>query len=216
MSTDDVDKVDKSRRKHEQLFKKLEERGYDVDNMPPLTEQQRDEFETVIHNAHRTGNFDWSIKDNKSTEPPSLFPKIVLATSAIIPLYLVGYFFLGVDGILRFLVPAIVLVCLVHMYFGFKWASYVVAFSSLIPVYAQILLMGSLQAAEKYFLFSVLIGVTINSYLLLKSKTVSQFLIWQQSYLSNSELHKLKLLRLALAVFFIGVITADVARLVSE
>jgi ankyrin repeat protein len=40
----------------------LKKDGYDIDNSPPLTEQQRDEFETVLHNAKRTGKFDWDIK----------------------------------------------------------------------------------------------------------------------------------------------------------
>jgi len=210
---DQIEKVKEIRRKHEEFLEKMKQRGYDVDNLPPLTEQQRDELDMAIHNAKRSGKFDWDMRDVNAPRESVMFAQIVLVVSAVIPLCLAGYFFLEVDGILRFLVPAIVLVCLVHMYYGFKWASYFIAFSSLVPVYAQMLLLGGLQAAEKYFLFSVLTAVTINSYLLLKSKSVSQFFILQQSCLSDSELRKLKMLRLALVVVLIGAVVADVVRL---
>ncbi len=216
MSTDDVDKVDKLRRKHGELFTKLEDRGYDIDNLPQVTEQERDEFETVIHNANRTGKFDWS---ENQTNQHLVFVKTVLFISALIPLYLAGYFVVESDGLLRILVPYFFVLSLVHMYYGFRWARYVVALTSVIPVYAQLLTLDGLQATIKYFVFIVfivLIAITINSYLLLKSKSVSQFFIWQRDCLSDSKLRKLRLLRLTIALLFIAAITADVARLVFE
>jgi len=214
--SDQVEKIKELQRKHEEFLTKMKERGYDVNNLPSLSEQERDEFDMVIHNAKRTGKFDWSIRDVKSAEEPVIFTQIVLAASAVVPIYLAGYFLFEADGILRFLIPVVVLVCLVHMYYGFKWAKYVVALASLIPVYAQLLMLDGLQAKIKYFVFFVLIAITINSYFLLRSKSVSQFFIWQRGCLSDSKLRKLRLLRLTIAVLFIGAITADVARLVFE
>jgi hypothetical protein len=214
--SDQVEKIKELQRKHEEFLTKMKERGYDVNNLPSLSEQERDEFDMVIRNAKRTGKFDWSIRDVKYAEEPVIFTQIVLAASAVVPIYLAGYFLVETDGILRFFIPAVVLVCLGHMFYGFKWAKYVVALASLIPVYAQLLMLDGLQATIKYFVFFVLIAITINSYLLLKSKSVSQFFIWQRGCLSDSKLHKLRLLRLTVAVLFIGAITADVARLVFE
>lgn len=56
------DKLTRLRREHEEFLKKIKERGYDIDNLPELTEQERDEFETVIHNAQRLKKFDWDDK----------------------------------------------------------------------------------------------------------------------------------------------------------
>lgn len=214
--SDQVEKIKELQRKHEEFLTKMKERGYDVNNLPSLSEQERDEFDMVIRNAKRTGKFDWSIRDVKYAEEPVIFTQIVLAASAVVPIYLAGYFLVETDGILRFLIPAVVLVCLGHMFYGFKWAKYVVALASLIPVYAHLLMLDGLQATIKYFVFFVFIAITINSYLLLKSKSVSQFFIWQRGCLSDSKLQKLRLLRLTVAVLFIGAITADVARLVFE
>ena len=214
--SDQVEKIKELQRKHEEFLTKMKERGYDIDNLQPLTEQQKDEFDMVIHNAKHTGKFDWSIRDVKSAEEPVIFTQIVLTASAIIPLCLAGYLLIEADGILRLLVPAVVLVCLAHMYYGFKWAKYAVALISVIPVYAQLLMLDGLQATIKYFVFFVLIAITINSFLLLKSKSVSQFLIWQRGCLSDSKLRKLRLLRLTIAFLLIGAIAADVARLVFE
>ncbi len=213
---DQVEKIKELQRKHEELLKKIRERGYDVDNLPSLTEQERDEFDMVRHNANRSGKFDWGMRDVNASERPVIFTQIVLAASAIIPLCLAGYLLIEGDGILRLLVPAFVMVCLAHMYYGFRWAKYAVALTSVIPVYAQLLMLGGLQAALKYFVFFVLSAITINSYLLLKSKSVAQFLGRQRAFLSDSKLHKLRLLRLTIAILFIGAIAADVARLVFE
>lgn len=62
MTEEAEDKLTRLRREHEEFLKKMIERGYDIDNLPELTEQERDEFETVIHNAQRTKKFDWGDK----------------------------------------------------------------------------------------------------------------------------------------------------------
>jgi len=214
--SDQIEKVKEIRRKHEEFLEKMKQRGYDVDNLPPLTEQQRDELDMAIHNAKRSGKFDWDMRDVNAPRESVMFAQIVLVVSAVIPLCLAGYFFLEVDGILRFLVPAIVLVCLVHMYYGFKWAGFVVAIGSMVPAYTQLLMLGNFQAEERVFLFFVLVVITINSYLLLKSKSVTQFLVWQRACLSHSNLHKLRLFRLAVAALLIAAIAADGVRLVVE
>jgi len=54
--------VEEVLKRTDEMFAKLKKQGYDIDNSPPLTDQQRDEFETVLHNAKRTGKFDWDIK----------------------------------------------------------------------------------------------------------------------------------------------------------
>jgi hypothetical protein len=54
--------IDELRKRHEEFLAEMKARGYDIDKLPPLTEQERDEFETVIHNANRTGKFDWNVK----------------------------------------------------------------------------------------------------------------------------------------------------------
>jgi len=213
---DQVERLNQIQRKHEDFLAKMKERGYDVDNLTPLTEQQRDELDMAICNAKRSEKFDWGMRDVDAPREPVMFAHIALVVAAIIPLFLAGYFFVEADGILRFLVPAIELVCLVHMYYGFRWASYVVAIGSLVPAYTQLLMLGNLQAEERVFLFFVLVVITINSYLLLKSKSVSQFLVGQRACLSDSQLHKLRLFRLTIAALLIGAIAADVVRLVIE
>ena len=213
---DQVERLKQIQRKHEEFLAKMKDRGYDVNNLPPLTEQERDEFDMAIHNAKRSGKFDWDMRDVNAPRQSVMFAQIVLVVSAVIPLCLAGYFFVEADGILRFLVPAIVLVCLVHMYYGFKWAGFVVAIGSMVPAYTQLLMLGNFQAEERIFLVFVLVVITINSYLLLKSKSVSQFLVWQRACLSHSNLHKLRLFRLVVATLLIGAIAADVFRLVLE
>jgi hypothetical protein len=213
---DQVERIKQNLRKYEEFLAKMKERGYDVDNLPPLTEQQRDELDMAIHNAKRSGKFDWDMRDVNVPRESVMFAQIVLVVSAVIPLCLAGYFFVEADGILRFLVPAIVLVCLLHMYYGFKWAGFVVAIGSMVPAYSQLLMLGNFQTEERVFLFFVLVVITINSYLLLKSKSVAQFLGRQRACLSHSNLHKLRLSRLTVAVLLIGAIAADVVRLVLE
>ena len=178
--------------------------------------QAQDELDTAIHNAKRSGKFDWDMRDVNAPRESVMFAQIVLVVSAVIPLCLAGYFFFEADGILRFLVPAIALVCFLHMYYGFKWAGYVVAIGSMVPAYTQLLMLGNFQIEERVFLFFVLVVITINSYLLLKSKSVAQFLVGQRACLSDSQLHKLRLFRLTVAALFIGAIAADVVRLLLE
>ncbi len=210
MINDQVERLKEIQRKHEEFLTKMNGRGYDVNNLPPLTEQERDEFDMVIHNAKRTRKFDWGMNETNS---PTTFVKIVMFLSSLIPLFIAFDFLFEADGVLRFLVPFLVCVCLVHVYFGFIWARYIVALSSLVPAFIQLLMLDGLQATAKYFVFFVLISITINSYLLLKSKPVSEFLGRQRACLNDSKLHKLKMLRLTLVVFLIGVLVADVLRL---
>jgi hypothetical protein len=54
--------IDELRKRHQELLAKLKAQGYDLDKLAPLTEQERDELETISHNAHRTGKFDWDEK----------------------------------------------------------------------------------------------------------------------------------------------------------
>jgi hypothetical protein len=100
--------------------------------------------------------------------------------------------------------------------YGFSWALYVVAVCCLVPAYTQLLILGNFQAVERVFLFFVFVVITINSYLLLKSKLVYQFLVGQRACLSDSQLHKLRLFRLTAAALLMGAITADGVRLVDE
>jgi hypothetical protein len=62
MTESKEEKLKRLRLEHEAFLKKMKNRGYDIEKLPPLTEQERDEFETVIHNANRTGKFDWDSK----------------------------------------------------------------------------------------------------------------------------------------------------------
>ena len=62
MSNDKKLTIDESRKRHEEFLAKAKAQGYDIDKLAPLTEQERDELETVIHNANRTGKFDWDPK----------------------------------------------------------------------------------------------------------------------------------------------------------
>ncbi len=211
MINDQVERLKQIQRKHEEFLEKLKERGYAVDNIPPLTDQERDEFDMVIHNAQRTGKFDW---DMNETNLPTTFTKVVLLVGSLIPLFLAFDFLFEADGVLRLLVPFSLCVCIVHVYFGFTWARYVLILSSLVPVFLQLLMLEGLQATAKYFVFFVLIAILINSYLLLKSKPVSQFLMRQRECVSDSKLHKLRLSRLALGFLLIGAIAADVVVLV--
>ena len=41
---DQVERIKQNLRKYEEFLAKMKERGYDVDNLPPLTEQQRDDL----------------------------------------------------------------------------------------------------------------------------------------------------------------------------
>jgi hypothetical protein len=208
---DQVERLKEIQRKHEESITKMNERGYDVKNLPPLTEQERDEFDMVIHNAKRTGKFDWGMNETNSA---TTFVKVVLFLASLIPLFIAFDFLFEADGVLRFLVPFLVCVCLVHVYFGFVWARYLVALSSLVPALIQLLMLDGLQASAKYFVFFVLISITINSYLLLKSEPVSQFLMLQRGCISDSKLNKLKLSRWTLGVLLMGAIAADGIRIV--
>ena len=49
--------LEELRRQHQELLEDAKKRGYDIDKLPPLSDQDRDELETAIHNASRTGKF---------------------------------------------------------------------------------------------------------------------------------------------------------------
>ena len=49
--------LEELRNQHQELLEDAKRRGYDIDKLPPLSEQDRDELETAIHNASRTGKF---------------------------------------------------------------------------------------------------------------------------------------------------------------
>ncbi len=49
--------LEELRRNHEEFLEKMRQRGYDIEKLPPLSEQDRDELETAVHNASRTGKF---------------------------------------------------------------------------------------------------------------------------------------------------------------
>ncbi len=212
MATDESEKINEVRVKHEKLLEKIKQRGYDIDNLPALTEQQRDEFETVIHNANRVRKFDWGTNEANSH---STFVNIVLCLASLIPLFIAFYFLIEVDGVSGLLVPFLLCVCLVHMYFGFVWARYVVAIGSLGPAFAQLWVFDGVPVIVKAVAYFCVVAVTINSYFLLRSRLVSQFLAFQRASLSDSRSFKLKLLRVAGVVTLIGAVTFDLIQLIS-
>ena len=62
MSNDKNLTIEELRKRHEEFLAMVKARGYDIDKLAPLTEQERDELDTAIHNANRTGKFDWDEK----------------------------------------------------------------------------------------------------------------------------------------------------------
>lgn len=95
MGTNDGKKVIDYLEKHEKSLEKIKQRGYAIGNLPALTEHQRDEFETVIHNANRVRKFDWGANEANSH---STFVNTVLCLASLIPLFIAFYFLLEVDG----------------------------------------------------------------------------------------------------------------------
>lgn len=54
MKAKNEDKLEAMRKSHQEFMKMAKEKGYDIEKLPPLSEQERDELDTAIHNMNRT------------------------------------------------------------------------------------------------------------------------------------------------------------------
>jgi hypothetical protein len=147
---------------------------------------------------------------------PSVFIKIVLAIAAIAPAYIAIYNIFYGDGITRVLFFAISFVCLVHLYYGFKWAKYVVALISIISSVIQFYIFDTTLNGLYAILLIASFVLIVNSVVLIKSKLIAEFLNQKLLNLSNSSSFKLKISRwLLIAIFIVGVLL-DVMRVIKE
>ena len=147
---------------------------------------------------------------------PSVFIKIVLAIASITPTYIgINNIFYG-EGITRILFFAVSFVCLAHLYYGFKWAKYIVSLISIIPSVIQFFIFdisfNSSYAIPLIFSFIVV----VNAIVLIKSQVIAEYLNQKLLNLSDALAFKLKISRWILTVIFITGILLDVMRVIKE
>ncbi len=148
------------------------------------------------------------------TQP--IFIKIVLVIASITPAYIgINNIFNG-EGITRILFFVVSFVCLSHLYYGFKWAKYIVSLISIVPSVIQFFVFdisfNSSYAIPLIFSFIVV----VNAIVLIKSKVIAEFLNHKFLNLSNAVAFRLKISRWILTVFFITGILLDVTRVINE
>ena len=147
---------------------------------------------------------------------PSVFIKIVLAISSVIPIYIAIYNIFYGEGITKVLFFAISFVSLAHLYIGFKWAKYVVALISISSAILQFFIFKT--SLNNFFAIPLILSFifVVNAIVLIKSKLVAEFLEHKLLNLSNSSAFKLKISRwILIAIILIGVLL-DVMRIIKE
>ncbi len=147
---------------------------------------------------------------------PSVFIKIVLTISSIVPIYIAVHNFFYGDGIMRVLFFAISFVCLAHLYYGFKWAKYIVGLVSIISSVIQFYIIDTTFNGLYVILFIASFIVIVNSIVLIKSKVIAEFLNQKLLSLSNSSALRLKISRLLLIAIFIVGVLLDIMRVIKE
>jgi hypothetical protein len=145
---------------------------------------------------------------------PSVFIRIVLAISSITPVYIAIYNIFYGDGIARVLFFAISFVCLAHLYYGFKWAKYIVALISIIILVLQFYIFDTTFNGLHPILLIASFIFIVNSVVLIKSKVIAEFLNQKLSNLSDSAALKLKISRWILITIFVIGILMDVMRII--
>lgn len=142
--------------------------------------------------------------------------KAILIIASLIPLYMAGYMASTEAGntYLSILFPVLVLVVLLHFYYGYKWAKYIVAFLSLMFAVAQFFMFKVVFSDLRviFFLFFCCF-ITINALLLLRANSVALFLSQQVAERSKRVLLYLKISRwISFVIIGIG-ISKDLMRL---
>lgn len=142
--------------------------------------------------------------------------KAILIIASLVPLYIAGYTALGGDIYLGIFYVVLVIVTLLHLYYGYKWAKLAVVFLSLTFALFQFFMFEVVFTDVNILLFLFLcVLLIINSVLLLLANPVRIFLSQQATRRSKRVLLNLKLLRWFLfAVIGIGV-AKDLMRLLA-
>jgi len=141
--------------------------------------------------------------------------KAILIIASLIPLYMAGYSLLGRDVYLSIFFTVLVVVMLLHLYYGYKWAKYTVACLSLIFAVAQFFMFKVVFTDLRALFFLLLCCLLIiNTLLLLRSDAVTFFLMQQAAVRSRQVLLYLKISRWVLfAVIGVG-LAKDLIQLV--
>jgi hypothetical protein len=146
----------------------------------------------------------------------SVFIKTVLAISSIAPIYIAVINIFNGDGITRVLFLVISSVCLAHLYYGFKWAKYIVALISLIASVLQFYIFDiTLNGLYAIVLIASFILV-FNSIILIKSKVIAEFLNQKLLSLSDAVAFKLKISRWIIIVLILILVSLDVMHIIID
>ena len=111
---------------------------------------------------------------------------------------------------------AISFVCLTHLYYGYKWAKYIVALISIISSVIQFYIFDTAFNGLYAILLIASFIFIVNSVVLIKSKVIAEFLNQNLLSLTNSTAFKLKISRWILIVIFMIGVLLDVMRLIIE
>ena len=140
--------------------------------------------------------------------------KAILIIASLIPLYLAGYSPLGRDVYLSIFFTVLVVVMLLHLYYGYKWAKYTVACLSLIFAVAQFFMFKVVFTDLRALFFLLLCALLItNTLLLLRANAVSFFLSQQAVGRSKKVLLYLKISRWILFALIAFGVAKDLLRL---
>ena len=150
---------------------------------------------------------------NKITITPTGV-KAILIIASLVPLYLAFYLFSGDDSFLIVFEISFLFVTLMHFYYGYKWAKFVIVFLSLTFAVVQfVIIKANITNIKVIFLLLFSTMLIVNSAILLIAKPVNNFLVDQIKRRSNKVLITLKLSRWFLFAFIAALSVKDLIRL---
>jgi hypothetical protein len=140
--------------------------------------------------------------------------KAILIIASLMPVYMAGYVSSGRDVFSGMFFTLFAVVTLLHLYYGYKWAKFTVALSSLFFAVAQFFMFKVVFTDLRVLFFLLFCALLIiNTVLLLRANAVSVFLSQQGGGRGKQALFYIKLSRWTLfGVIGVGIMK-DLMRL---
>ena len=139
--------------------------------------------------------------------------KAVLVIASLTPIYMAFYAAFGIGVLIGSLFLLATLVCLSHLYYGYRWAKFTVVLLNLAFALAQFFVFKfSLTDINSLAFVAVCIVLVINAFILLSATAVADFLLLQATHRSKNILLTLKVLRLLLIAVVAVALALDMTR----
>ena len=147
-----------------------------------------------------------------------IFVKINLVIASLVPFYFI-YMYANNDNysISSLIVLIGIAVCLVHLYFGFRFAKYIILLINIIFSFSQIYIFMKYEILYlKIIGYSLSILLITNTIYIFRSVNLKSYLLNKYSNISSTMLKKLKISRIIfLALISVGILL-DIYRLIKE